>query len=61
MVFGDKPAIITKKSSFTDMVDDACDRLMEKQVEFSILRIRQMEERLNALEQELDEFLAQKA
>jgi len=61
MVFGDKPVIIAKRASFSEVVDNACDRLMERQAEFSIRRIQQMEEKLNILERELDEFLAIKS
>jgi len=58
MVFGDKPVIIAKKASFSEVVDKACDRLVERQAEYSIRRIQQMQEKLGVLEQELEEFLA---
>ena len=57
MVSGEKPAIISRRSSFSEVVDEACERLMERQVEYSIRRIQEMRDRLDGLERELDEFL----
>jgi len=60
MASGEKPVIVSKKSSFNEVVDKACDRLIDSQVRFSIRRIQQMRDRLDELELELDEFLSQK-
>ena len=60
MAFGEKPAIVSKRPSFNEVVDEACERLMDKQVQYSIRRIQEMGERLDGLERELDEFLLQK-
>jgi hypothetical protein len=60
MVFGEKSAAVSGKSSFTEVVDEACERLMERQIKYSIRRIQEMEDRLTELERELDEFLYQK-
>jgi uncharacterized protein YqgV (UPF0045/DUF77 family) len=57
MAFGETPAVISGKSSFSEVVDEACDRLMERQIKYSIRRIQAMEDRLTQLERELDEFL----
>jgi len=43
--------------SFSDVVEKACEGLMNRQINFSIRRIKMMEERLCGLEQELDAFL----
>ncbi|GHV94532.1 hypothetical protein AGMMS50293_08520 [Spirochaetia bacterium] len=60
MMSGEKSAIISGKSAFSAVVDEACERLMDRQVKYSIERIHQMESRLAGLERELDEFLVQK-
>ena len=61
MIFGDKSASISTDTSFSDIVDEACERLWDKQVQYSIRRIHEMEDILNALERELDQFLLTKA
>ena len=60
MTFGEKPAVISPIISFSDVVDEACERLMERQIKYSIRRIQEMEERLSAIERELDDFLFQR-
>ncbi|MCL2440435.1 MAG: hypothetical protein FWD14_01715 [Treponema sp.] len=45
---------------FSDVVDKACEGLMDRQIKNSIRRIQEMELRLSSLEQELDAFLIQK-
>jgi hypothetical protein len=68
MIFEDKSAgeprvsetLLSENSdsfSFTDMVDDACERLKDRQIKYSIRRIAEMEECLYNLEKELDAFL----
>ena len=52
------PVILTKEHYFNFVLDTACERLQEKQIEFSIRRINEMDEELMKLERELDEFLA---
>jgi len=47
-------------SNFSDVVDNACKGLLDRHIKHSIRRIQDMEERLSALEQELDAFLHQK-
>jgi len=46
--------------AFSDVVDKACERLLDRQIKYSIRRIREMEERLCELERELDDFLHSK-
>lgn len=60
MASGEKPAIISSRSSFSEVVDEACERLLEQQVKYSIRRIQEMKDRLDGLERELDEFLFHK-
>jgi hypothetical protein len=57
MTLGEKPAAVSSIISFSDLVDDACEKLMERQIKYSIRRIQEMEERLSGLERELDDFL----
>ena len=58
MIFGEKPAAVSDRSSFNEVVDEACERLMERQIKYSIRRIQDMEDRLTEMERELDEFLS---
>ena len=46
-----------KETSFELVLDEACDRLWEKHVQYSLKRIAEMEKKLSTLEKELDEFL----
>jgi len=48
------------EDSFIDVLDSACDKLMDRQIKYSIRRIREMDERLCVMERELDEFLLTK-
>ncbi|MCL2801182.1 MAG: hypothetical protein FWD28_05450 [Treponema sp.] len=48
---------MTLNASFSDVVDKACEGLKDRQIRNSIRRIKEMEERLLNLEQELDLFL----
>jgi hypothetical protein len=50
---------ITPISDFTfdSLLDETCERLLDRQVKYAIQRIYEMEKRLGNLEQELDEFL----
>ncbi|MDR0475009.1 MAG: hypothetical protein LBH43_15215 [Treponema sp.] len=60
MMFGEKPAIMSGVSSFKEVVDEVCEKLMDRQIKYSIRRIQKMEEQLIYLERELDDFLFQK-
>jgi DNA-dependent RNA polymerase auxiliary subunit epsilon len=42
---------------FSDVVDNACKGLLDRQIKYSIRRIREMEDRICELEKELDNFL----
>jgi len=43
--------------AFSEVVDKACEGLMDRQVKYSIRRIREMESQLCELERELNDFL----
>jgi hypothetical protein len=60
MVSGEEPVILKDTVSFEAVLDEACDKLQDRQTRNSILRLHQMEDRLSALEDELDVFLLQK-
>jgi hypothetical protein len=60
MTYGKKPAAVSDVYTFSDVVDRACEQLMDRQIKHSIRRIQVMDERLAALEKELDDFLLQK-
>jgi hypothetical protein len=55
------PYLVTSDSySFNEVVDSACEKLMDQQIKYSIRRIQKMEEKLTDLEKELDIFLFQR-
>jgi len=69
MILGEKSAALTGPEnlkctegiySFSEVVDSTCERLMEKQIKYTIRRILEMDERLCLIERELDEFLFKK-
>jgi len=60
MTLGEKHAAVSEAYSFSEVVDSAFERLMDRQIKYSIRRIQEMEERLSGLERELDDFLLQK-
>lgn len=60
MTFGKKPAVVQDVYTFSSLVDEACEKLMDRQIKYSIRRIQEMEELLSAMEKELDYFLLQK-
>jgi hypothetical protein len=43
--------------TFDSMLDETCERLLDRQLRYSIQRIYEMEKRLIRLERELDDFL----
>jgi sugar diacid utilization regulator len=44
--------------TFDSILDETCERLLDRQVKYAIQRIHEMEQRLTNLERELDEFLS---
>jgi hypothetical protein len=69
MILGEKSAAVNGKASgqqkvpesgyyaFSEVVDKACEGLMDRRIKYSIRRIREMEDQLNGLERELNDFL----
>ena len=47
--------------TFDSILDEACERLLDRHVKYSIQRIYELEKRLETLERELDEFMRKKA
>jgi hypothetical protein len=45
------------ETSFEAVLETACERLREKYIEYSIRRIREMDDELTRLEKELDKFI----
>ena len=62
MPFEYEPAIMTRDSaSFEEMLDTACDRLRKKQLLYFLLRIKEMDEELSDIENELTRFICLRA
>jgi hypothetical protein len=51
---GERAAILEDNSSFETILDETCDRLWDKQIQYSMRRIRRLEDALDTLEEELD-------
>ena len=60
MTYGKKPASVSDVYTFSEVVDRACEQLLDRQIKYSIRRIQAMDERLAELEKELDDFLSQR-
>jgi len=58
MALENKPVIITEETSFEAVVDTAFERVNEKHIQYSIRRIREMNEVLAGIEKELNDFLS---
>ena len=43
--------------TFDSLLDQTCERLLDRQVKYSIQRIHELEARLDSLERELNEFI----
>ena len=43
--------------TFDSLLDETCERLLDRQIKYAIQRIHEMEQRLCIMEQELDEFI----
>jgi hypothetical protein len=51
---GEKSTALSAPLTFATMLGETCDRLWDRQVQYSIQRIRKLEQNLADLEQELD-------
>jgi hypothetical protein len=58
--FSERAAVIKEQSSFSEVLDGACNRLWDKKVELSIRRIKQLDEYLIRMEQELTALIPSK-
>ena len=58
MAFENKPVIYTEETSFEAVVDTAFGKVNEKYIQFSMRRIREMDEELAGIEKELNDFLS---
>jgi hypothetical protein len=58
MTFEQKPVILAEEQSFETVLDSTCERLQEKYIQYSLRRIREMDDILAGLEKELDDFLS---
>jgi len=61
MAFEKKQMVLTDEPSFELVLDSACARLREKHIQYSLRRINEMEEILQCLEKELDDFIGHNA
>ena len=52
---GERPPV--SEFTFDSLLDETCERLLDRQVKFSIQRIYELEKRLDNLGRELDEFI----
>ena len=57
MAFENKPVIYTEETSFEAVVDTAFEKVNEKHIQFSMRRLREMDEELAGIEKELNDFL----
>ena len=58
MAFENKPVTFTEETSFEAVLDTAFERINEKHIQYSIRRIREMNEVLAGIEKELNDFLS---
>jgi hypothetical protein len=54
---GENSTILSDTSSFSSVLDDACSRLWDRKVRYSLRRIGELDEILEKTERELDEIL----
>jgi len=57
MAFEQKQATMTEDISFDSVLNSACQKLWDKHTQYSIRRLKDMDEELNKIEKELDQFL----
>jgi len=57
MAFENKPVTYTEETSFEAVVDTAFEKVNEKHIQFSMRRLREMDEELAGIEKELNDFL----
>ncbi|MDR2718672.1 MAG: hypothetical protein LBB89_11505 [Treponema sp.] len=57
-IMAEEKAAPVSDFTFDSLLDETCERLLDRQVKYAIQRIYDMEKRLSNLERELDEFLS---
>jgi hypothetical protein len=57
MAYEKRPPVVTEDLSFNEVLDSACERLEDKQIQYSIRRLHEMDLRLENLEKDLNDFL----
>jgi hypothetical protein len=57
MAYEKQHPVLTEDSSFIETLDSVFGRLEDKQIQYSIRRLRELDFRLEGLEKELDDFL----
>ncbi|MDR2632280.1 MAG: hypothetical protein LBC51_01475 [Treponema sp.] len=59
MIFNTRSEIRSDSLSFDTLLDQTCERLWSKKVQYAIRRIQELEASLRSMEEELDAFLYQ--
>ncbi|MDR0721762.1 MAG: hypothetical protein LBF75_03050 [Treponema sp.] len=59
MIFNTRSVIRSENISFDALLDQTCERLWDKKVQYAMRRIQELEVRLQRMEEELDVFLCQ--
>jgi hypothetical protein len=57
MAYEKRYPVLTEDRSFYEVLDSACERLEDKQIQYSIRRLHELDVRLEEMEKELDDFL----
>ncbi|MFP3090380.1 hypothetical protein LQZ21_08645 [Treponema sp. TIM-1] len=50
-------AVLSDPSSFDDLLDKTCERLWDKKKQYTLRRLRELDDNLNSLEQELEQIV----
>jgi hypothetical protein len=61
MIFNTRSVICSDNVSFDALLDQTCERLWGKKVQYAMRRIQELEVHLRSMEEELDAFLCQKS
>jgi hypothetical protein len=51
--------IPSEPPSFEEMLDETCERLWDKKREYTLRRLRELDDHLSCLEQELEDFVGE--
>jgi hypothetical protein len=57
MAYEKRYPVLTEDQSFYEALDSACERLEDKQIQYSIRRLLELDQKLGEMEKELDDFL----